>query len=91
MHSLFGIGFGYIRSSNLFTTLLVNTGIIGVLSFSYFYLKDFSLKAQNFIKQGNNSIILVLFVISMVAVPEFSYLSFWIFLAISKNNNIRQY
>lgn len=91
MHNLFGIGFGYIRSSNLFTTLLVNTGVIGVISFTYFYLKDFSLKAQSFIKQGNNSIILVLFVISMVAVPEFSYLSFWIFLAISKNNNIRQY
>lgn len=89
MHSLFGIGFGYIRSSNLFTTLLVNTGIIGVLSFSYFYLKDFSLKTHDFIKQGNNSIIIILFIVSMIAVPEFSYLSFWLFLAVIRNSTLR--
>lgn len=85
MHSLFGIGFGYMRSGDLFTTLLVNTGILGILSFAYFYLKDFKLKVCNFIDLGNNSILLVLFIISMVAVSEFSYLSFWLFVAIIRN------
>ena len=85
MHNLFGIGFGYMRSADLFTTLLVNTGILGILSFAYFYLKDFKLKVRNFIDLGNNSILLVLFIISMVAVSEFSYLSFWLFVAIIRN------
>lgn len=88
MHNLFGIGFGYMRSADLFTTLLVNTGILGILSFAYFYLKDFKLKVRNFIDLGNNSILLVLFIISMVAVPEFSYLSFWLFVAIIRNGKL---
>lgn len=85
MHNLFGIGFGYIRSGDLFTTLLVNTGILGILSFAYFYLKDFCLKVRNFIDLGNNSILLVSFIMSMTAVSEFSYLSFWLFVAIIRN------
>lgn len=89
MHSLFGIGFGYMRSGDLFTTLLVNTGIIGIISFTYFYLKDFCLKVYNFIDLGNNSILLVLYIVSMVAVSEFSYLSFWLFVAIIRNNKLK--
>lgn len=90
MHNLFGIGFGYIRSADLLSTLLVNTGIIGVISFTYFYLKDFRLKIYSFCDLGNNSILLVLFIISMTAVSEFSYLSFWLFLAIIRNNKIEE-
>lgn len=90
MHNLFGIGFGYIRSADLLSTLLVNTGIIGVISFTYFYLKDFRLKIYSFGDLGNNSILLVLFIISMTAVSEFSYLSFWLFLAIIRNNKIEE-
>lgn len=89
MHNLFGIGFGYMRSGDLFTTLLVNTGIIGIISFTYFYLKDFCLKVYNFIDLGNNSILLVLYIVSMVAVSEFSYLSFWLFVAIIRNNKLK--
>ena len=88
MHSLFGIGFGYIRSGDLFTTLLVNTGILGILSFAYFYLKDFRLSVRDFVDIGNNSILLVLFIISMVAVSEFSYLSFWLFVAIIRSGKL---
>ena len=89
MHNLFGIGFGYMRSGDLFTTLLVNIGIIGIISFTYFYLKDFCLKVYNFIDLGNNSILLVLYIVSMVAVSEFSYLSFWLFVAIIRNNKLK--
>lgn len=85
LHMLFGIGFGYIRAEDLFTTLLINTGIIGVIIFLYFYLKDFSLKVTSFKVLGYNAILLVLFIVSMIAVSEFSYLSFWIFLAIIRN------
>jgi len=89
MHKLFGIGFGYIRSADLLSTLLVNTGIVGVISFAYFYLKDFKLKVRSFLDLGNNSILLVLFIISMIAVSEFSYLSFWLFVAIIRNNGYK--
>lgn len=85
LHMLFGIGFGYIRAEDLFSTLLVNTGILGLLIFMYFYLKDFSLKVTSFKVLGYNAILLVSFITSMLAVPEFSYLSFWIFLAIIRN------
>lgn len=85
---LFGIGFGVIRSTDLLTTLLVNIGLIGTLLFTYFYLKK--IKFKNITKKeiGDNAILLVLFITSMVAVSEFSYLSFWLFLGIinSKNN-----
>lgn len=85
LHMLFGIGFGYIRAEDLFTSLLVNTGILGVSIFSYFYLKDFSLRVTSFKVLGYNAILLVLFIISMIAVSEFSYLSYWVFLAIIRN------
>lgn len=85
LHMLFGIGFGYIRAEDLFTTLLINTGIVGIIIFAYFYLKDFSLKVNSFKILGYNAILLVLFVVSMISVSEFSYLSYWIFLAIIRN------
>lgn len=88
MHMLFGIGFGYIRSEDLFSTLLVNVGIIGLMCFSYFYLKDFSLRITSFKILGYNAILLVLFITSMMSVSEFSYLSFWIFLAIIRNEKM---
>lgn len=34
LNQLFGIGFGYIRSTDLFSTLLVNTGVIGTIFIS---------------------------------------------------------
>ncbi|WP_278848006.1 hypothetical protein [Megamonas hypermegale] len=87
MHILFGIGFGYIRSEDLFSTLLVNTGVLGLFIFTCFYLKDFCVRVKSFKVLGYNAILLVSFITSMMAVSEFSYLSFWIFLAIIRNEN----
>lgn len=85
IHKLFGIGFGFIRSTDLCTTLLINTGIIGMIIYCVFVLKNFLIKPKNFIEIGNNSIILVLFIIMMISVPEFGFLSFWLFLGIIYN------
>lgn len=82
MHMLFGIGFGVIRSTDLFSTFLINIGIVGTILFSYFYLKNIKRKNITFKDIGDNSILLVLFVVAMVSVPEFSFLSFWLFLGI---------
>lgn len=85
---LFGIGFGVIRSTDLLTTFLVNIGLIGTLLFAYFYLRKITLRNLTMKKIGDNAILLVLFITSMISVPEFSYLSFWLFLGLinSKNN-----
>lgn len=85
---LFGIGFGVIRSTDLLTTFLINIGLIGTLLFAYFYLKKIKLRNLTMKKIGDNAILLVLFITSMISVPEFSYLSFWLFLGLinSKNN-----
>lgn len=87
-HMLFGIGVGYIRSFDFFTSLLVNVGIIGLILFSYFILKDIKLKHCDFIDINNNAIILILFVTLMTSVPEVWFPSFWLFIGIirSKRN-----
>ena len=88
IHMLFGIGVGYIRSYDFFTSLLVNVGIVGLILFSYFILKDLKLKHCNFIDVNNNAIILVLFISLMASVPEIWFPSFWLFIGIirSKRN-----
>ena len=82
---LFGIGFGYIRSTDMFTTFLVNIGVIGVTVFTYFYLKNLKLRVKNTEDITYNAILLVVFFTGMISVPEFSYLSFWLFLGIIRN------
>lgn len=88
IHKLFGIGFGFIRTTDLCTTLLINIGIIGLAIYCIFVLKRFSIKPKNFIEVGNNSIILVLFITMIIFVPEFGFLSFWLFLGIIYNKKI---
>ncbi|MFC0318114.1 MULTISPECIES: hypothetical protein [Olivibacter] len=82
-HKLFGIGFGYIRSTDFITTILVNNGIIGFLVFSFFILKH----TRIFILQRDVAFcysigLLILYFNLMATVPEFMYPSFWIFLAL---------
>lgn len=80
---LFGLGFGYIRNPDFFTTLLMNSGIIGVIIFSYIFLKN----ASN-VKPIDTNLCLLLIVVyisMLVSVSEFSYLIIWLFLGISKS------
>lgn len=80
---LFGIGFGYIRSTDFLSTLLVNNGILGVMIFSIFTFRNFKL---NMLPKELGIIykvgLFVLFLIMMATVPEFSYPSLWIYLAL---------
>jgi hypothetical protein len=79
----FGLGFGYIRSSDFFSMLLVNNGIIGlmilILLFAFPVLalgssqKEFGLKCA----------LVVILVSMLTSVPEFAYLPVWLFLGIS--------
>ena len=82
---LFGLGFGYVRSTDFFSTLLVNVGIIGFLGYSllFFYpiIKLKRTKRQTALKV----ILFFIYLASLISVPEFSYPSTWLFLGISYN------
>lgn len=85
INQLFGIGFGYIRSMDLFSTLLVNNGIIGVAIFTSLFFYPI-IKLKNTDKNiGLKSAIIVIYVTMMISVPEYSYLIIWLFLGIAYN------
>jgi hypothetical protein len=82
-NQLVGIGFGYIRSTDMFSTLLVNNGMLGMLLFSLLLLYpalklDWAPKAV-----ALRQCCIATFVMMMVSVPEFSYLAPWTFVALA--------
>lgn len=83
LHKLFGHGFGYIRSTDGFSTLLVNTGMVGFLAYSAFFLYPlFRLRYDSDYRRGLLAATIVLYVTIMVSVPEFYYLHVWFFAAL---------
>lgn len=80
---LFGIGFGYIRSTDFFTTLLVNNGLLGLIVFSAFVFKNIRLNLPNRdLSFCYFAGLFILFFIMMATVPEFAYPSLWIYLGL---------
>jgi hypothetical protein len=84
-HQLFGIGFGYIRSADMFTTLLVNSGILGVgLTTVAFFYPVWKLP-NNYRNIGIKLSLIVIYITMMISVPEYAFLSVWLFLGIAYN------
>lgn len=80
---LFGVGFGYIRSTDFLTTVLVNNGILGFILFSVFILKNIFIKvSQSTLSWCYKMGLFLLYFVMMATVPEFAYPSFWIYLAV---------
>ena len=80
---IFGIGFGYARATNMFATLLINLGVLGVLlTTAVFMIPVFRLGPSER-ERGLKAAVLVIFVTMMGSVPEFSYLSIWVFLGMA--------
>lgn len=82
-NQLFGIGFGYIRSTDFFSTLLVNTGIVGFLLFTLLFAYPILFLRTDYFSIGLKIALIVVYITMMVAVPEFSYLSTWLYLGIA--------
>lgn len=80
---LVGLGWGYVRSTDFFSTLLVNNGLFGLLTFSLFYFRHAFVQVRDagFKKYYLIALIAVFFIL-MGSVPEFAYLSLWIFLSL---------
>lgn len=84
-NQLFGIGFGYIRSTDMFSTLLVNTGVVGTLSFTVIML--YPAFKLDWGPEGTalRQCCVAIWAMMMISVPEFSYLAPWTFVAIAYN------
>lgn len=82
---LFGLGFGYVRSTDFFSTLLVNVGIVGFLVYSLLFFYPMLKLGKTKRERALKVILFFIYFASLVSVPEFSYPSTWLFLGISYN------
>lgn len=80
---LFGIGFGYIRSTDFFSTLLVNNGLVGLFVFTALFFYPVIVLQNTYKNVGIKLSIIVIYFTMMISVPEYSYLSIWLFLGIA--------
>ncbi len=82
--TLFGIGFGATRSTDFFSTLLVNNGLVGLTIFVYFIFRPISMCSNNkYFYYG--FICASIGLMMLLAVPEFAYLLIWVMFGISYN------
>jgi len=80
---LVGLGWGYVRSTDFFSTLLVNNGVLGLLAFCIFYFRHAFVQVKDAVFKRYYLIALIaVFFILIGSVPEFAYLSLWIFLSL---------
>lgn len=84
LHVLLGHGWGYVRSTDLLSTLLYNTGLIGFLFITLFFFypayKVFSRSAEHY---ALSSILVNIYIMAMVSVSEPYYFHVWYFLALA--------
>jgi hypothetical protein len=80
---LVGVGWGYTRGSNMFTTLLINVGAIGFAITIAFFLYPVVKLGNDLRSAGLKAAVLVLLATLMIAVPEYGYPSMWLFLGIA--------
>lgn len=81
---IFGLGFGAIRTSSMYTTFLVNTGILGLLVFlaAFIYPTIILMKSK---EDKWLSYTIIVLLVCMISVPEFAYLPTWLFLGMAYN------
>jgi hypothetical protein len=83
LNKLFGIGFGYVRSTDLFSTLLVNTGIIGTVFISALMLYPAFKLDWDPRGMALRQCCAATWTMMMVSVPEFAYLAPWTLVAMA--------
>jgi hypothetical protein len=83
LNQLFGIGFGYIRSTDLFSTLLVNTGVIGTVFISGLMLYPAFRLDWDPRGMALRQCCAATWMMMMVSVPEFAYLAPWTLVAMA--------
>lgn len=82
---LVGAGFGYARSADLLSTLLFNVGLAGTGLFCLLALAPLFRLGASERERGLKAAIAVTAVVMLVAVPEYAYLSTWVFWGMAYN------
>lgn len=83
-HKIFGHGFGYIRSTDGFSTLLVNIGALGLVTYIGFFIYPLlKIKYDSEYRKGLMAAVVTSLVLIMISVPEFYYFHVWFFAALA--------
>ncbi len=83
VNQLLGIGFGVVRSTDFFSTMLLNTGALGLVAFVALFAWPICRLRSGELETGLRLALAVVFLTAMVSVPEFAYLSSWLFLGMA--------
>lgn len=90
-NKLFGIGFGVVRSTDFFSTILVNNGLFGLFFWFFLFFSPYLIgKPNNDLKRFFPAV-LVTFILLFISVPEYMYLNIWIVLGITYKLKFQQY
>jgi len=87
---IFGVGFGSFRTFILFTNVLVNIGVLGLISLFYLLYIVFEKLIINRKKDENYFLIFIFSIIGMlvafsISIPDLIYIYFWIILVLAYN------
>jgi hypothetical protein len=82
LRTLFGIGFGTVRSTDMLSNLLANVGVVGLLAYSAVLLAPILLLKRMGDTDAIVAALLSIFVMEMVAVAEYAYLPPWFMVAL---------
>ena len=80
---VFGIGNGYVRSTDFFSTVLVNLGVVGLIMTTWIFVYPVLKLGKTEAEVGLKAAVIAMFITIMVAVPEYTILPLSLFLGIA--------
>jgi hypothetical protein len=80
---VFGIGNGYVRSTDFFSTILVNLGVVGLIMTTWIFVYPVLKLGKTEAEVGLKAAVITMFITLMVAVPEYTILPLSLFLGIA--------
>jgi len=80
---VFGVGNGYVRSTDFFSTILVNLGVVGLIMTTWIFVYPVLKLGNTDAEVGLKAAVLTVFITLMVAVPEYTTLPLSLFLGIA--------
>lgn len=83
LQKFFGVGYGYIRSTDLLSTVLVNNGVLGIFILLAVFLYPVFKLDKSSESVGIKLALCSTLIIMLVSVPELYYSTTWMFLGIA--------
>lgn len=82
VRALFGLGFGTVRSVDMFSNLLANIGIVGLLLYSFVLIGPCLMLRRSDDRHALVATLLAIFFMEMLSVSEYDYLPPWFMIAL---------